>query len=168
MKEPTDFDIGYLAGIIDGEGSIGIMDVRGTYCISVRISQQESRKAILRRIQDFWGGKLYLEKREGYMDCFSLSWYGQNTRAILETVRSHVIGKRDHVNLGMQFLDLMPGKGGQRGLPRGSSTQPKHEMKLIKHKMSRLNKGMCMETEDGPCMFLYTSVDPLPEQAILS
>jgi hypothetical protein len=101
-----EWKLGYLAGLIDGEGSICFRsDNRGTERMSLVLSIASNTLLCLTMIQKEFGGHLYLKsskelkKAQGY----TLAWHGKKAQRLLEDVLIYLIIKRPQAELAIEF-----------------------------------------------------------------
>ncbi len=96
----------FLAGVIEGEGSIQIRNKPKE--VRLIIGQALKNRALLDYLHQQHGGQLSIGK-----DQATLSWGGRSLRPILRSVRMWLITKRVQANLALEYIDRMPGKGGR-------------------------------------------------------
>ena len=108
IKKASEIVIGdnmlwYLAGVMDGEGTIQIVTQRpGSYAIVVQISNTDL--SLLKRIQELFGGKIVLGgKREGCKQNYMIRWYGNNARKLLWDLRYKMIIKNKHLEAALML-----------------------------------------------------------------
>lgn len=111
----SDFDIGYLAGVIDGDGSLSFgflvrrtktMGERPRVNVECTISNTDER--LHRRIMDMLKGcnvKQYWDdrSRKGYKDMGHIKFYANEARRILPLIRP-VSAKRDQIDILLKVL----------------------------------------------------------------
>lgn len=104
----------YLAGFIDGDGSISIAKSGNYYALRIEISQHPKHEEIIRKIHREWGGYRY-KRTGGYGNnpLMMVSWTGQNARPLLKEVLPFLVLKKKQAKLALQFVDKMPGRLGR-------------------------------------------------------
>ena len=118
MKELTQAEVGYLAGLLDGEGCISVLRVRSRrerlkgrvvthYAIQIRIGNTFPR--LLDWIAEKVGGRVYAirwKARGNRKPCWH--WYigGKAAKPFLELVRPYLIVKAKQADVAMRFLAL--------------------------------------------------------------
>lgn len=116
--------LGYMAGIIDGEGTIGInkfgSSKRSTPGYSVRVGFGMTERKIAEMFSEKFGGSIMEERVRNRKVIYR--WYkvgNTGTREILETLLPYLIIKRNRAELALGFLDGINTTGFQRnqGLP---------------------------------------------------
>lgn len=92
----NDINLGWLAGILEGEGSFtwGSKKERNVYgvpCVKVGSTDLD----IIERIQSLLGGNIRIDKRtkDWYKDQYRLQWQGERAVEIMKLVSPHM-GKR--------------------------------------------------------------------------
>lgn len=108
-------ELGYLAGMLDGEGTISILSIGSPPSHTVRVSMGNTDRAALDRIAQEWGGKVTLwdDKREqrGWKTMFF--WYITGMKAIelLEIVGPHLTIKAPQCAVALQMKELHGTRG---------------------------------------------------------
>lgn len=102
----------YLAGIIDGEGTIRINKMRPkgkehwNYQYHLQMSCGMVNKEIIELLQKFFGGGVHQERVAGYRPMWRWTLTGRlQTYAILKLIRIYLIAKREHADLAIEFCD---------------------------------------------------------------
>ena len=107
----THDDIVYLAGIIDGEGSLAI-DIqkpttdRKTDYYSIRIIIVNTSLNLMNWLESKFGGKVH--KRTlvaGRKQCYQWRIYSFNASKLLQECLPHMIIKKEHAQLIIKFMD---------------------------------------------------------------
>ena len=122
----TDIDIGYAAGLLDGEGSIAIRKYRRAlghiwyYAIEVQI--YNNHRPVLEWLRLHFGGKISARK------CFgnrkpSFVWraWGQKAARVLRLLGPHLKIKSQHADNALALYDIPRTKKavlGKKGWPR--------------------------------------------------
>lgn len=114
----TEADIGWTAGIIDGEGSIGVYSFaekkKGTKAHKLRLSVTNTDIRILYRLKSMWGGNVHHEKRRLRENCRE-TWvwvrYASKACNVLRGVRSQLTSKGEQADLALEFGQLLGTKG---------------------------------------------------------
>ena len=101
-----DTDKAYLAGIIDGEGSIGIDNHAGHRTPSVRITITNTNMNMLAELKALWGGSLTTRRIRvvGWKASSDLLWGGSlSTGKILRAIKPYLKAKREQCRVALQF-----------------------------------------------------------------
>ena len=104
-----DWKLGYLAGIVDGEGTIGIARYRadGTKRPQYRIHVVVTSGSIsmLEFIQKDFGGKISLipERDINKKACYRLTWVGHYAKELIPKIIDKLQIKREHAEIIMSF-----------------------------------------------------------------
>ena len=104
--------IAYSAGILDGEGSVGLgrnhlKDGPIVYCMSVRVKMTDS--IVPQMLCMFFGGNVTTIHSKNLRWSDSYNWYLSariDTLRFLRLVQPLVLIKKPVVNLGIQYLEL--------------------------------------------------------------
>ena len=94
----------YLAGFIDGDGSIHISN--STSSVSICIDFIQSIESFVIFINKYFNntGKIYEDKRSARIS-YKLRFCGENCIEILENIRDHLIIKTPQCDLAIKFLN---------------------------------------------------------------
>jgi hypothetical protein len=108
VKQLTDFEIGYIAGIIDGEGSIGayrsVSILNNKEYINVVVQVSNTDLAMMEWLSSILGGKLYSFKcKGGRKQAYKWSRSGTNVIPVLELVLPHLKIKKRQAELALAF-----------------------------------------------------------------
>jgi hypothetical protein len=113
-SEPQSEVLAYIAGIIDGEGSIGFTrQHRGNKRLIPRVLIVNSELSILQFVQRFFGGDIQPMKRAKEHWKPTWQWRLSGTRAVdfLSAIQPWVIAKRDQIVLVFAWDATHPGRG---------------------------------------------------------
>jgi hypothetical protein len=112
----SDFDLGWIVGIIDGEGSIGLHKVRRKSVYSRRGFQWDTQvdvsntsKAIVQRFCDILGVcKLVLKRKRGNRKpVWGMYINRDKMRTLLYLVKDHLTDKKEQAELLLETLELL-------------------------------------------------------------
>jgi len=125
----------YLAGIIDGEGSLSFFQARkGSrrfHHPMIKISN--TNRDLIDWLKQRIGGRVYRRKKPRCKPCWTLTISGYTgTYNVLKGVLPHLVVKRRHAEILLQYADLA-----RAGEPRGS----KRMLKLVEEIMKLNAKG---------------------------
>jgi len=108
----------YVAGFLDGEGSIVLRkDKKGWFLLQIQISN--THEGVLHQIASTFGGAVSPKnslqlKMNNFRPQFTWSTSGQPSLPFLQKMLPFVIIKREHVELAIEFLKFCsPGSGRQ-------------------------------------------------------
>lgn len=112
--ELTTAQAAYLAGAIDGEGSIQVGSHRRVpthaptyYC---HVSVTNTKLAWLETLQAWAGGTVYKvgspHSRSARRQCYRLDWRGPESRELLPIIRPYLLIKGPHADLVLEYFDL--------------------------------------------------------------
>lgn len=114
----TDIEIGYLAGMIDGEGSIYIQDRKEGNSTSYfpRFQITNTNKEVMIWIKERFGGTIYLKKRSHIKPHWKeqIEWFTnrESMDKILPLIAPHLIIKKRHAIIMQEFRSTFSGKSG--------------------------------------------------------
>ena len=151
MLEEREKALIYLAGIIDGEGTIGIIKNKVSFYLVVEIGNTD--KILIDWLEDNFGGAVCLDKRSNknskHKDLHL--WYCTNKKALslLEEVEEYLLLKKPQAKLGIEFSRKRRLSVGGRG--RKKSLSLFHQEKQYWELMRNLNK----KGTDGAQLELY-------------
>lgn len=108
----------WVAGFVDGEGSISARYIADTNVHSVRITVTQKNPIILALLLvRFPGGISQTStnklKHGTFTKSHFITWNGKAARGILETIKDHVIVKKSLVELALEFLEHISYSGGR-------------------------------------------------------
>jgi len=133
----SETDRAYLAGIIDGEGSIGIDNHGGVRSPSVRISITNTNVNLLAELKAIWGGWLSScrTKKFGWKSCSDLIFAGKPSSEILEAAQPYLKAKKEQCQVALQFNKTVSSSN-TKGVPIDIQTYRQD----LRKKMLELNK----------------------------
>lgn len=110
LPELTPVQIGYLAGMIDGEGTVSIhlvnraRQIRPRYQPVVMISGTDVRLA--EHLQTMLQARYFSRERkiENYKPQWQIGWHGHRCLPILTLVQPHLIVKREQAAVVIEFI----------------------------------------------------------------
>lgn len=146
----------YLAGFIDGEGSLSLSRIpRGhsyyEYC--VRVSIANTNKAVLREIREDWGGTIHCMGRSRprrWKPGFVLIWTNAAAARLLVRVRPHLWLKSDHANYLLDFAEHIrecQRRRDELGRLLSFSRQEKEIREAYWRRLKRLNRRGTIESD---------------------
>ncbi len=121
----TDFEIGWTAGIIDGEGCIGVYDHRtksgNQFRLVVRVDMVS--KTAIDKLHSLWGGSVSWKKKSPPARN-QWAWFTSSCTAarILERILPHLIEKKNQAEAALVFQETK--KRGYFDRGRGQRTPP--------------------------------------------
>lgn len=96
-------DWAYLAGFFDGEGSVGVYESRGTFCLRVQISQRKTRltERLLNEMVRLFGGSVSAVNK----DRPGLLWQvsGDRAAAFLRSVQPWLYLKGPQADVAIEW-----------------------------------------------------------------
>lgn len=130
-------DIGYLAGLIDGEGCITIqknaMRTKGNYSYSLRIAIGMQDVKTIKYIHELFGGNFYCDKNRGCGE--TNRWYcsGDDVGEILKLIVPYLHEKKTQAELALDYLEVVG--AGRSGYERPLLEKELQELYHIKMKI---------------------------------
>lgn len=111
----SDLDWSYLAGLIDGEGSIRIEKSGGhKYPGTPTVCVTNSNPTLIMWVYSKFGGHLYKKKSKGkYQVVWDIYWLGKRAEEVLQGVYPYLTAKKEQTKLVFDYRKLI-GKPGKR------------------------------------------------------
>jgi len=94
--------LAYIAGFVDGEGSVGLTNPRGT-CSSVIVQLVNTNSEVMYYINACLPGRMYVQARPGRKVIYRLYWQGQDAITVLELLLPYLVVKRRIAELALEF-----------------------------------------------------------------
>lgn len=95
----------YAAGLIDGEGYIGIQCAGGSYQVRLKVMMTDKGLPALKRMERHYGGTVRFSKAQTRTDREAYTWRltGRAATAVIEKVLPQLRVKRDAAVIALQF-----------------------------------------------------------------
>ena len=102
-------DCAYMAGLIDGEGSIGIDNHGGVRVPSVRVTVTNTDIDTLEDLKSLWGGCVSTrrQRHEGWKAASDLIWAGGRAAEVLRTVQPYLRIKTEQCRVALSFAETV-------------------------------------------------------------
>ena len=135
MKELSSIEAAYIAGIVDGEGSIGIAYTTNRF--TLQVSAHNTHEELMDWLADKWDSNKYLHqyRDECWKPIYSVTLSGKRAKELLIAIAPYMIAKRDRAQLVLTFPI-----GGEEGKPRKLSDEDALQQATIYIQMKALNK----------------------------
>jgi hypothetical protein len=119
VEVPTLADCAYAAGFLDGEGTFGVGLHPPEY--SAFVSAGQVVPDPLDWLADRWGGGIGLfgDNRVTRRDCYAWIVTGRQVLPVLRDILPHLIVKRAHATLLLEFAETVRAPGGRQPLTPG-------------------------------------------------
>ena len=147
--------LAYTAGIVDGEGCIGVgRNSRNNRTYFIRILVANTDVLLLEWLKQQWGGDIALRKHKNHQNWKPYRcWRISHRRALdfLRQIRPYLIIKQAQADLALQMPSLKKYRSLRiptQGIPPGSclSDDSLHELEFLKQQMHKLNqKGVTIQ-----------------------
>ena len=116
---PTGEDVAYLAGIVDGEGSICIkrQDAQYNPQFKLLLRVMNTSRDLIDHLQGIFGGHVHQMKqvtREKTL--YELWWAGYDAKPLLELLVPYLVIKKEQAELGIDFQNFVAKRHESRGL----------------------------------------------------
>lgn len=129
----NDTKLGWTAGIIDGEGTIGIAISRANrkptgYRLNVRVGNTDIR--MLNALQRLWGGSIATSRqnsKHGYRDFYVWSLISLDAQRMLKMVAPHIVTKRAQAQVAIRLQRRIKGRFGHKILIDRTGWRPKFQ-----------------------------------------
>lgn len=101
----TEAERAYIAGIIDGEGHIGLQSVQGGFYLKIIISN--SSRALVDWLLERLPGKYVETRKAGHStntkDVYNLHLSGKDAQELLVLLKDYMVVKRAQCDIALQF-----------------------------------------------------------------
>lgn len=142
----SETDKAYLAGFLDGEGTIVIGTHGQVNRLSVRVIIGNTNKEILTNLQELWGGCLSTRQpqKEGWKACSVLEWSTSKAIEILKEVLPYLKLKKEQSLIAIQFQETInPMSNRTKFIP----TEIQSLRQTLKNKIGELNhRGISLQS----------------------
>lgn len=115
----------YLAGIVDGEGCLGITHGRG---FSVRLAIKMKNARFIRSVAEEWNGNFYAAPDGSPDGCSVVCWSGQRAEDLIKALLPFLIVKRRVAELALLFRDEQ--RKCRESYPHGTAYPPEIKQRL--------------------------------------
>ena len=108
LENNSDEDWAYLAGLIDGEGSVGIYYNKWSdgHFMQVQIGNMD--KTLIDWIHLKFKGRRYLNRKTKF---HLVKWHGRHAKEILDNVNPYLISKAGEAKVALMFAETLQTKG---------------------------------------------------------
>lgn len=111
----------YAAGLIDGEGYIGIQGSGGSYQLRLKVSMTDKGLPALLRMHRTYGGSLNRERQAQEATRETHTWRvtGQRAALVIEAALPALLVKRESAEIGLQFqamIDSAPRRSNRQAI----------------------------------------------------
>lgn len=134
-------DPSYAAGLIDGEGYIGIGHVKraNTYVIRVQVAMVTKGTPILSQMRRQWGGRISVRPPETERNVAKDAWVvdGRAAYDFLSQIRPHLVLKGDQADCCIQLWEAILANRERKGRHHWDDALRRH----AHHLMLRLQEG---------------------------
>jgi len=137
-----DWKLGYLAGMIDGEGCISIS--RSGTSLNCSVTVSNTYLPVLEFLQKEFGGNIHTDRSGRITPAHILRWSGNKGKGILTLVSGKLIIKKERAELYLLFL--LPGKGSRK--PYRDEILQIREREDVYLKMKELNRRPTIECSE--------------------
>lgn len=99
----------YAAGLIDGEGYIGIQESGGSFQVRLKVTMTDKGMAAMLRMERMYGGKIDGPRLATDRNRASYSWRltGVKASALIATLRPHLLVKAEAADLALAFQEMV-------------------------------------------------------------
>jgi len=142
----------YTAGLIDGEGTIGISRTNaGTYAIRVAVAITDVASNIIHNLHRTYSGRVNPMKPGGEKHRPKLRWSveGEKAAAVLESVLPHLILKREQARIALDLQDHVRQWRQESGRHFWSHSR-QHAAEVLKQRINELNQRGMQKAEPAP------------------
>ena len=132
----------YAAGLIDGEGYIGIVDAGGYPQLRLKVAMADKGEPAVMRMLKLYGGNIYRAKARNDQSRPTITWLvtGRLAAEVIAKVHPHLAVKREIARLALDFWDLASA-GSLRPNGQVEWTEQKRESsRVLKLRIQELNR----------------------------
>lgn len=118
IASSIDDKLSYLAGIIDGEGTIGVYKYNNNYKIELSVGNSDVR--LIKFLEDEYGGGTYHPKKlKGRKSKYNWQIYGKHCYRLLNKVRNKLLLKREQAGVCIRMYERVTryNFGGNKHMP---------------------------------------------------
>jgi hypothetical protein len=104
----TEAEKGYIAGILDGEGNVGVLHAHGPQWISARVQITNTDERLIKWLQEKLGGVTRVTNRQTSKQKTAYALIIEDMRDVkyfLNTIKSYLIVKKEQAELLLKFVD---------------------------------------------------------------
>lgn len=132
----------YAAGLIDGEGYIGIQASGGSYQVRLKVSMADKGLPAMRRMHTKYGGRMYLDRPAKGNDREKHTWVmtGAAASAVVRALRPAFLVKCGAADVALDFQRMVDGAP---RLPNGRakwSEEMRQKAELYKARIQEANR----------------------------
>lgn len=141
----SEIDKAYLAGFLDGEGSIVIDKHDNIRVPSIRVTVSNTYRPVLEELQQIWKGYISDKKpaREGWKPRSDLVWAARTAAEILQELEPYLRIKREQCQLALRFQETVnPTKNRTKSIPlevQAYRLELRDKIRGLNHKGTRCN-----------------------------
>ena len=118
IASSIDDKLSYMAGIIDGEGTIGVYKYNNNYKIELSVGNSDVR--LIKFLEDEYGGGTYHPKKlKGRKSNYNWQIYGKHCYRLLNKVRNKLLLKREQAGVCIRMYERVTryNFGGNKHMP---------------------------------------------------
>ncbi len=135
-------DDSYAAGLIDGEGYVGIVSAGGSMQVRLKVSMTDKGLPAMRAMKQMYGGLVRPDRQatETNRETHTWSLNGQKAVTLLDRLMPHFLVKRDAVLVALDFQEMV---NAADRLPNGKArwTPEMHEQsKMFRARIQEANR----------------------------
>lgn len=132
----------YAAGILDGEGSVGIFNQAGYYSVRVKVGMSDKGYAVLRLLEREYGGATSSPRLASGNARASREWRlsGPNAVSFLRRVHPFLRIKRTQAELAFQLSDLVSEAPKRPNGRKEWSDKMRAQAEVLKRRMNEENQ----------------------------
>ena len=132
----------YVAGLIDGDGYIGIEHIKAadTYAVRLAVAMVDKSVAVLRGLQRDYGGRLAPIHPQSPMQRPKIRWavQGRQAAAAIALVRPHLVLKTEQADICLQLQESIDRGKAERGRKHWTP-ESREDARIFKARIHELN-----------------------------
>lgn len=132
----------YAAGLIDGDGYIGIEHIKlaDTYAVRLAVAMVDKSAPVPHGMRRAYGGRISSIKPQTPMQRPKLRWAAQGTQAsaAIALVRPHLVLKTEQADICLKLQSIIDGGKAARGRHHWTA-ETREEARILKERIHELN-----------------------------
>lgn len=139
--------IAYLAGIIDGEGTIAIAkqkirESRKNHLYSLRMSVGNSDKRLIDWLKENFGGSIHIMKEGHGRKFYQWTLGSKDTYKLLKEMKDYLVIKKEQADIGIEFYKKTLRHNSGERVPMWLSTKREELFQKMKDLHLPMGKGL--------------------------
>lgn len=132
----------YAAGLIDGEGYIGIQKSGGTFHVRLKVAMADKGRPALLALQSLFGGTIYHEPPRGERNSPKQVWIltGEKATDVIARLRPWLLIKAPCADIALEFQLMHKGLAPNASRGRSWTPEAKDRAEMLSRKLKDANR----------------------------